>query len=503
MSGQTNRRPLHNARKPRPARARHHRRSRSGNTRAAAHAIVVRETTFPVADGLPGLERTPRSLIQAATPVFIGMGIGLGLAGMIARLGSMGTTHGATTPGSLVVASALVAIAFGIRISQHLTDCCAARLDSGNRAFDWKLLWMGRNGGTDPALLAKRFAVVTLLGGAAAALLPLQANLAQALYRLAHVLFVWSDIALIPLQFVVVCLALFVPFWLLGMAISLAHAQGGATGRWNNSVTAALLGGVAVGLLLSGLVPSKPDLMLVGSSLPVLFSSLLIAISIADERGAFTPSDQDDHVTLPTECDDQPRVLRSGMLMCTAAMVVVGFGALQSAEWTHPVAIGCVALGTLLAWHGVGRGREAREVAHWLVVCGVAALFLALCARFVPAAGSGLTQVVIMVTLVLLGQAVADGHEALARRVPGHSPVHGTMLARELLTCAVFAAVLLSMARFWMDWPQMLVLVGIALGCAGGVLIARERLVFRRRRDGILLLTGAGAGAAVLAIACF
>jgi len=421
--------------------------------------------------------------------------MGMVIVGLSAALGALfGDTPRAR---GAVLAGCLFALAMGLRLPHSVALWIGAavwhRLSSvGGSARIRVDPAPGQS--PDQALQYIVLAVMELLAGVSAALLPALSETVSAAYAWLHLHFVWSSLPRAALHVLLACLASIVPLAPLGLAVACAHRLKGPYGRWDPTTAGWVLIGASAGALAGTWIVvdcGRPALALVSASLPALMVSLLSAASSSPAACKPKPQRRDTSDALPSWSDRRPRLLRAAIVV--AGVSGVGCTAIWAGRWSGAAwgnGTGCVA-GLLFA-SGVGfvfgcsrNLAGVRSIGGFGVACALAGAILVAVMVWV----SRLSPVAVwsplapaMISLCAVGAALGYGLRVLLDRVAQRTTAGLMIWSRIIAWGALVTVVGAPLSIRYLGSTSSFALVALGLLALGAMLIVREPAYSPRAR---------------------
>lgn len=448
------------------------------------------------------MDQILRTAPVAITSVLIGVSIAMLITSLTGYLDALfvqqSQTHGAITGG------ALIALAVGVSVPQRFAMwiCISAWrrfLSHGSSSPIADALIHPET--SDRPLYWMVLAVIALVSGVMAALIPLNLYMASSVYHWLHNHFVWSSIPLEILHTSISLITTLIPLGLMGVALSCVHHLSCPLGRWETRATGWLLIGVSAGILFTGHLKGQGisyTLLIIASSLPAFLVALISSGVSSSDNLQLEPPVHGSAFSLPLWSDRWPRLLR-------VAIVAVGGGsACGVIVWSTPVRgelssnvlssamILALGVGVLIACKTKNVG--FRSIGGFGVASALAGVVVASASAIVNSSDSSgyfMYLVPSCLGLMMIGYVTAYGRKTLLARVASKSTT-GTQIMSRLLVCAALTA--------WIGAPVMLSLMGttatlvmlaLSMIALGGLLIIYEPAYsLRTRRIRLLVIFG-------------
>ncbi len=429
-----------------------------------------------------------KSAPVAVVSALIGLSIAMAMSGVVNHLQMLYVPRGFVI--GAILGGSLMALSVGVGVPQRFAMwiCISAwrRFVAQGKPSEMSNMLIHPDIADRP-LYWMVLSVIALMGGLAAALLPMGLYFCSSIYDWLQAHFVWSSVPLELLHIGISFVVTLVPLGLLGIALSCVHHLSCPYGRWETLATGWLLIGAAVGCWMGeGLSTS---MLLVASSLPA-FLVTLIATGVSSSRHFQLARPRQDAATwLPLRSDRWGGSLRASIVAVgggSACGLLIWVGELQNNISTSTVLfemLCSLGVGVLVACKTKKAG--LRSVGGFGVACATAGIVVASSSAFINRFDSAtfLTFTIpACVAVFAIGYATAYGRKTLLARVASKSTTGARIMAR-LLFCAAIT--------IWIGVPVMMKLVGVSatlvmlalsLLAIGGLLIIHEPTYSQRTR---------------------
>ncbi len=508
------------------------RRKRSHTPHTAARPRAAPQSVEPVDQDVGDAASSPRAWLPldaaAGSAALLGLSTILILRGVTTKL------NATSTPGlaGAILAGALLAIAVGVRaphkvavwISDNVRPMFSARAGRDSEPS------VGLTNPTtaDVSLYWMVVAVVSLVAGGCAALLPLLMRRVEGVYGLLLTDFLWSPgLDAVPAAAAGFCAAAaaLIP---IGMLLASLHHLSCPGGQWHTRAGAWYLVGAALGqagyTYLVGLT-GHVELVLAASALPLLIASVVAVLVSRPARRAKSARADESGTSAPLLRDRRPTLTR----LCIVATAVCGLivagaglhrGGTGFDSVVDPLAAGephaasvrlaaamlAAAIGALLGSRAKNMGLGGFRVGGWTwgihsprqirnlhsairnsmgyptisgfgLACAIAGALAALGSffnRFGSADASILGATAIAAGVGAIAFAAAYGIESLLLRVGSRSAVGGTLLFRMIVVFALWCALAQRLLEVGAAAALLPTLVALLLVGMGASLIIRE-----------------------------